>query len=97
MILQSIISQSNFIDNVFEEQPATDWTGVLTGDYPALTINKATIFIPTTTNVNTYNHHMQSKQYYSDDIHCIFSTHEANEQGYGSRIRYSKSTDSGLI
>ena len=96
MILQNIISQSNE-EAVYTEQPHIEWGGALTGDYTALSgMTKRTVFIPTTENIDTYNHHIQSKQYYGDDIHVIFSTHEADEKGFGSRIRYSKSTDNGL-
>lgn len=96
MILQNIISQSSN-EVVFDEQPNIEWGGALTGDYPILSgITKTTIFKPTVENINTYNHHIQSKQYYGNDIHVIFSTHEADEKGFGSRIRYSKSINNGL-
>lgn len=96
MILQSIISQSNINSLVLDETPSTSWGAALDGNYTTLSgITKSTIFIPTTTDVDTYNHHIQSFYYY-DAIHCIFSTHENAELGYGSRIRYSKSTDYGV-
>lgn len=95
MFFQSIISQNNQID--YQEQSEFFWTAALTGNYTTVpTRNKATIFVPTISGTDTYNHHIQAKQYYGDDIHCIFSTHEQDEKGAGSRIRYSKSTDNGL-
>lgn len=80
----------------YEPQPNTSWGASLSGDYPNINKNKATIFIPTTTGVNTYNHHQQCCQFYGDDCHLIWSTHEQDEKGYGSRIRYSKSVDNGI-
>lgn len=97
MIVQDIITQSNNNSQSYEAAPQTTWGAALDGEYPLLNgMTKSTIFIPTTENVDTYNHHIQSKQYYGDDIHVIFSTHEADEKGFGSRIRYSKSVDNGL-
>lgn len=95
MILKTVISQSNFEDNIFQDEPVTDWGAALDGNYSTLSNTKTTIFIPTTTDVNTYNHHIQGKQYYNDDIHVMFTTHRNAERGYGSRIRYSKSEDNG--
>ena len=95
MIIQTVISQS--YDNI-ENTPITPpitWGALDTGFYPLLPLDSsADVWIPTTIDVMTYNHHPHIIEF-EGDLHCIFSTSDTTEQNT-SYARYSKSTDGGV-
>ena len=97
MILKSIISQSNYTEDVFDEQPITTWGSADTGDYTTLTgVTKVDIFTPTTTGVDTYNHGGQIIEYYGNGVfHAVWYNSALNEPS-ATRMKYSKSIDYGL-
>lgn len=98
MILQTVISQSNYKEDFFNEEPTVTWGAADTGDYPTISgVTKVDLFIPTISGVNTYNHHSQVVEYYGDGvIHVIYSTTNENEENPGEYIRYQKSENYGL-
>jgi hypothetical protein len=96
MILQTIISQSNTLENNIP-QPPVSWEAATSGNYPDLTgLNqtKVTLFAPTTINVNCYNHHPHCIEF-DGAIHVIYSTANKDEEEAGQYARYQKSTDGG--
>ena len=89
------VAQGSQNSTEYQSQPQITWNAILIGEYPLIGgLSIKDVFTPTTTDVDTYNHHIHCAKYY-DEIHIIFTTHENAEIGYGSRIRYSKSSDNG--
>ena len=94
---QSIYQTNYFESNVLESQPLVTWEGANDGNYQSLTnLNQifSDIWIPTQSNVATYNHHPFIIEF-NDVIHVVFSTHNQDEEGPGEYMRYSKSLDNG--
>lgn len=86
MILQSIISQSN--TSYFIEPENATWDNATTGNYPTLSgVTKVDLFVPTTSNVDNYNHHPFVIEH-NNKLHFIFSTHNVEEEGVGQYVRY---------
>ena len=94
--LRPTISQSSQEIIFDSETPSIIWNGATSGDYPQLNdVVKVDLFVPTTTNVNTYNHVPMCIEH-NDKIHVMYTTSNANEGNPGGYVRYQVSEDGGV-
>lgn len=90
-LLRTIISQQN--PKVQTNFDPINWTAPTSGNYTILpNVIKRDIWIPSTSLVETYNHHPFAIEH-NGEIHVMHSTDASEEEGVGMYIRYTKSSD----